>query len=186
MKGTKFFLSLWLSIATFCLLQIFFGPGGVVETARLREQNTLLDRRLTALEDENARLTARYEGLRTSIDAVRLEARALGYFRPGEIPVRVLGGAEFRLPSDEPDLSTVPPVPDIGADSTWFFRIALPLLFLVYYALFHMISRLSPSATLLPTVREASRTDLPVLSSGSGTQPFSKTETREISVRRVF
>jgi len=160
MKGTKFFLSLWLSIATFCLLQIFFGPGGVVETARLRDQNTLLENRLTALRDENARLTARYEALRTSAEAVRLEARALGYFRPGETPVRTLG-AEFRLPSDEPDLSTVPPVPDNAAASSWFFRIALPLLFVVYSLLFHLVSLLWPRETSEPTTLPAVRRSLP-------------------------
>jgi len=161
MKGTKFLLSFWLSTVTFCLLQVLFGPGGLSETARLREQNTRLDTRLVALRDENARLTARYEALRTSQEAIRLEARALGYFRPGETPVRTLDGAEFRLPTDEPDLSSVPSVAVQGADSRWFFRIAMPLLFCLYYAMFHLIERLKPSKQTLPAVRTRSVLNLP-------------------------
>jgi len=145
MKGTKFLLAFWLSIATFCLLQIVFGPSGITETARLNEQNSRLEARLTALREDNARLTARYEALRTSPTAIELEARSLGYFRPGETPVRTLDGAEFRLPSDEPDLSTVPPLADSSASTSLFFRLALPLLFLVYFGSFHLASRLWPA-----------------------------------------
>jgi|GEM_PF-1792800 cell division protein FtsB len=161
MKGTKFLLSFWLSTATFCLLQVLFGPGGLSETARLREQDTRLDTRLTALRDENARLTARYESLRTSAEAIRLEARALGYFRPGDTPVRTLDGAEFRLPPDAPDMASVPPFAGEGADSRWFFRIAMPLLFGLYYSLFHLIERLKPSKTTLPALRPGPRLNLP-------------------------
>jgi len=162
MKGTNFLLSFWLSVATFCLLQIFFGPGGISETVKLREQNLRLESRLTALRAENARLTTRYEALRTSSEAVRLEARALGYFRRGETPVRTLGGAEFRLPSEETDLSSVPPLADGRSDSSWFFRIALPLLFFVYSAMFHLIVRLWPRDAVFRPIRRGSGQNLPV------------------------
>jgi hypothetical protein len=122
---------------------------------------------LTALREDNARLTARYEALRTSPEAVRLEARALGYFRPGETPVRTLDGAEFRLPSDEPDLSTVPPLAEAGPNTTLFFRLALPLLFFVYYAIFHLAARLWPARSTLPALRREPFNRLPaVLNAG--------------------
>jgi len=162
MKGKKFLASLWLSIATFCLLQILFGPGGLTETLRLQEQNARLENRLAALREENARLTARYEGLRTGSESVRLEARALGYFRPGETPVRTLDGAQFRLPSEEPDLSMIPPLPDQGAASTLFFRIALPLLFVVYYSLFHLMERMWPSHRRTELALVVRKINLPV------------------------
>jgi len=144
MKGTKFLLSFWLSMVTFCILQIVFGPTGLTETARLRDYKSRLETRVLALQEENLRLTGRYEALRTSTEAVRLEARALGYFRPGDTPVRTLDGAAFRLPSDLPDLSTVRPKPVLDSEATLFFRLAWPLLFLVFFSFFHLMGRLCP------------------------------------------
>lgn len=130
--------------------------------ARLRDQSTRLESRLAALREENARLTARYEALRSSPESIRLEARALGYFRPGEMPVRTLDGAQFRLPSDEPDLSTVPTLSNKNAGTTVFFRIALPLLFLVYYSLFLLLDRMGSSKQSTELVPLAPRINLPV------------------------
>ena len=152
MKGSKLVLSFWLATAAFCLLQILFGPGGLSETAHLKDQQVRLEARLVALKDENRRLTARYEALRTSQDAVRLEARSLGWFQPGETPVRTLGGAEFRLPSDEPDLSTVPPLGTDPGASSLFFRLAWSLLFVLFSAFFHLWNRMWPRADQ-PSVR---------------------------------
>lgn len=145
MKGSKLLLSFWLATAAFCFLQILFGPGGLTETAKLKDQKVKLEARLTALEDENLRLTARYMALQSSTEAVRLEARSLGYFLPGDVPVRTLVGAEFRLPSDEPDLSVVPSLPESDGTTAGFFRAAWVLLFLVFYAFFQLVDRLRPA-----------------------------------------
>lgn len=161
MKGTKFLLSFWLATGAFCLLQIFFGPGGLTEMSRLREQKARLEVRLEALKEENQRLTARYESLRTSAEAVELEARALGYFRLGEVPVRTLDGAEFRLPSETPDLSLIPGLPEERTDLTWFFRLAWPLLFLSFYAFFHLMGTLWPSKDRWQEFWNAGRDNLP-------------------------
>lgn len=147
MQGTKILLSFWLATATFCLLQILFGPGGLSETDRLRDQKARLETRLAALGEENERLAARYEALRTSPEAVRLEARSLGWFSPGEIPVRTLEGLEFRLPSEEPDLSTVPVLSQTEPDLSLFFRVAWFLLFVLYYSFFLLWSKLWPAET---------------------------------------
>jgi len=159
--GNKFLASFWLSAATFCLLQILFGPGGMTEMARLRQHDAQLDARLTILRQDNAELTARYQALKTSQESVRLEARALGFFRPGDIPVRTLDGNQFRLPSDEPDLSTVRHLAPPGAGSTVFFRLALPLLFLVYYSLFLLVGRMWPSSRALVPVETRPEWNLP-------------------------
>jgi len=145
MKGTKLLLSFWLSTVAFCVLQIVFGPAGLVQTARLQEYQTRLDSRLEALQGENLRLKTRYDALRTSTEAVRLEARALGYFRPGETPVRTLDGAGFRLPSEEPDLSVVPAPAANVLETSLFFRLAWPLLFLVFFAFLHLWELLWPA-----------------------------------------
>jgi len=162
MKGTKLLLSFWLSTAAFCLLQILFGPGGFTETARLRDQQARLEVRLDLLKGDNARLNARYEALRTSAEAVRLEARALGWFRPGEIPVRTLDGAEFRLPSDAPDLSMVPRLPRESADLTLFFRLAWPILFISFYTLFVLVGRFWPTSDRWGLILQSGRDNLPV------------------------
>jgi len=162
MKGTKLLLSFWLSTATFCLLQILIGPGGITETSRLREYRARLETRLEILQDQNTRLTTRYEALRSSPDEIRLEARSLGYFQTGEVPIRTLDGAGFRLPPDEPDLSTVPPLDESRLVPPLFFRLAWPLLFGVYYALFFLAGRLWPSLDRWEPPSPTPRPGLPV------------------------
>jgi cell division protein FtsB len=170
MKGSRFLLAFWLSTASFCLLQIVFGPGGITETRRLEEQKTKLDVRLAELQAENTRLAARYESLRTSPEAVRLEARALGYFAAGDVPVRTLGGAEFRLPPDSVHLSRIPPVTGEDDASPLFFRLAWPLLLLTFWGALHLVSLLAPrpeeslgSTEKLPAVRPPERLPAPWL-----------------------
>jgi cell division protein FtsB len=159
---SKMVVCAWLATAAFCLLQILFGPTGLTETARVIEQRQRLERRLIALQEENQHLSARYEALRTSQEAVRLEARSLGWFQPGETPVRTLEGTEFRLPPDEPDLSSVPALSPEGQDTTLFFRLAWPLLFIAFYAFFHLLTRMWPSKPSLPVVFHGVRQNLPV------------------------
>lgn len=162
MNPTKFVVCAWLATAAFCLLQIVFGPTGLVETARVQDQKHRLEARLESLRAENLRLAARYEALRTSQDEVRLEARALGWFQPGETPVRTLDGPNFQLPSEEPDLSTVPPLAPQHPDLTLFFRLAWPLLFALFYFSFHLMARLWPSRSSLPALYDENRQNLPL------------------------
>ena len=161
-------LSFWLSTASFCILQIVFGPGGITETQRLERQKIQLDSRLAELQAENARLSARYESLLTSPEAVRLEARSLGYFEAGEVPVRTLGGVEFSLPPEDTHLSRIPPAASSSQASTLFFRLAWPLLFLVFWGALHLFPRLSstpqpprPSDEKLPAIRAAGHLPAP-------------------------
>ena len=144
MKGTKLLLSFWLSTVAFCILQILFGPTGLTETARLKEYRARLESRLSALEIDNARLTGRYESLRTSSEAVRLEARSLGYFRVGDTPVRTPEGSGFRLPPDQPDLTLVRRPQGNDPGLTVFFRLAWPLLLLSFLTFFHLWERIRP------------------------------------------
>jgi cell division protein FtsB len=162
MNPTKLVVCAWLATACFCLLQIFFGPTGWTETERLKDQKRLLDQRVASLQQENLRLNARYEALRTSQDAVRLEARSLGWFLARETPVRTLGGAVFKLPSDEPDLSTVPRLADGGPNTALVFRLAWPLLFTLFYALFYLVARLWPRTEEFSLVYSKKHTNLPV------------------------
>jgi len=150
MTGVKLLLSAWAATVAFCLLHIVFGPGGLTETSALREQQARLEVRLTELRADNLRLSARYEGLRTSVEAVRLEARSLGWFQRGEVPVRTLDGARFHLPSPAPDQSGVTPLPSERTETSLFFRLAWPLLFLVFHLLQILAGRLRPPDTAAP------------------------------------
>lgn len=168
MKGSRFLLSFWLSTAAFCVLQIVFGPGGITATRQLEQQKTVLASRLAELRAENARLAARYESLLTSPNAVRLEARSLGYFEAGEVPVRTLGGAEFRLPPEDTHLSRIPPMAGQTHASPLFFRLAWPLLFLVFWGALHLLPRFGYTASLpssndekLPAIRTDDRLPAP-------------------------
>ena len=161
MKGTKLLLSLWLSTAAFCLLQILFGPGGLGEMAQLKDQQARLDARLEALKDDNFRLTAQYGALLSSPEAIRLEARSLGWFRTGDVPVRTLDGAEFRLPSDTPDLSLVPSLVRDEWDLSLFFRLAWPLLFVSCFVLLYLVEKLRPTRSPWDELNPSQR-NLPV------------------------
>jgi cell division protein FtsB len=165
MKGSRFLLAFWLSTASFCLLQIVFGPGGITETQRLDDQKARLESRLVELQAENARLAARYEALRTNPEAVRLEARALGYFETGEVPVRTLGGAQFRLPPDDSHLSRIAPIAGGSSDTSLFFRLAWPLLFLVFWGTLNLFSRLGFSLGRAPSAPEIPSGNLPAVRS---------------------
>lgn len=161
MKPTHLVLSFWLATLSFCVLQILFGPTGMTETKALQEQSQKLAQRLVALQEDNRRLSARYEALRTSAEEVRLEARSLGWFAPGEVPIRTQG-TSLRLPPEEPNLSMVPRLSREGSDPSFFFRVAWPLLFFLYSAFFAVTSRLWPSPQGRMGALEGSSSNLPV------------------------
>lgn len=144
MRPSKIVLSAWLATGAFCLLQILFGPTGLTETLRLKQVQHQLDLRLADLRKDNADLTARYEALRTSGEVVRLEARRLGWFRPGERPVLAPVGTTLALPSDRPNLTPVV-VDELDPQAlSVFFRLAWPLLFAMFYTALVLWSRLRP------------------------------------------
>ncbi|NNM54652.1 MAG: hypothetical protein HKM05_08025, partial [Spirochaetales bacterium] len=92
MRGNKIILAAWSALAVFCVIQVIWGPLGVLQTNQLQTYEKKLDKRLTDLQDENESLWRQYDSLRTSEGAVRLQARQLGWFENGDIPVRVLSG----------------------------------------------------------------------------------------------
>lgn len=115
------------------------------------------------LKAENLSLTARYEALRTSAEAIRLEARALGWFAPGEVPVRTIAGAEFRLPSDGADLSTVPRLGESPNDLAWFFRFAWFALFAIFWTILYLLERMWPALGRWEGLWSRPRSNLPVV-----------------------
>ncbi|MEI8093189.1 MAG: septum formation initiator family protein [Spirochaetales bacterium] len=134
MKGKKILLSLWLATAAFCLLQIVAGPNGFLVTAKLQDDAQRLDKRLSALAEDNARLQARFDALQSSSEAVRLEARRLGWFRAGEIPVKVMEGQGFHLPTKAPDFTLALPSAT-EAPAEVFFRLAWFLFVALFWGL---------------------------------------------------
>lgn len=98
-----------------------------------------LERNVAELRDRRDRLVAQAETLRRSPDAVALEARRLGYYRPGEVVIRI-EGSEAPSAAQSPGVfvRNPPSAPDRGA----ILRAASALAFVVTL----IVRMLSPSA----------------------------------------
>lgn len=118
--GFRLFISLSVSVAVYFLLNVFFGAQGMLSYQELLDYRDRLSHNIEQMEDTRSRLTARAEELRTSAEAVRLEARELGYYEPGEQPVRVDGFSQQAEPIQAGKL-LAPPSP---ADRQPLFRVA--------------------------------------------------------------
>ena len=114
-----------------------------------------LEQNVVDLRDRRDRLVAQAETLRRSPDAVALEARRLGYYRPGEVVVRIEG---VELPSTAQSPGVVVRNPPSAPDLRAFLRAASALAFVVTL----IVQLLAPSAgTAAPVggyeIRRASR-----------------------------
>jgi hypothetical protein len=159
MKGKKILLSIWLATAAFCLLQIVTGPNGVLETARVRSDVERLELQLVTLEADNQRLQAHFDALRTSSQAVELEARQLGWYRAGDIPVKVIQGQGFRLPEDSLERTLVLPTPSEPLPDG-FFRLAWFVLIALFYGLISLLDLLLDREILPRSLVPGVRLDL--------------------------
>lgn len=108
----------------------------------LHKEQTRLESKIEALQLENLRLTSQYEALRTSPEAIRLEARKLGYFRPGDIPVRTLGPMGFQLPPPRLDAISIPAKIVTDTNTALFFRLVWPMLFMIVWVMLWGVERL--------------------------------------------
>jgi cell division protein FtsB len=141
MKARKILLSLWLATAAFCLLQIVAGPNGILVTTQLQADAARLDARLAQLAEDNARLRQIYQALNTSAEAVRLEARRLGWFQSGDVPVKVVEGQSFQLPPESYSFTQVLQSPVVLLPDA-FFRLSWFLLVAVFWGVLSLLDLL--------------------------------------------
>jgi cell division protein FtsB len=170
MRGNKVVLSAWSAGLVFCVLQILWGPEGVIKLQELKSFQNELTSRLEVLQQENRILARKYEALRTSESAIEVSARKLGWFKAGEVPVRVVSGPQFGNPPPEEHWRLLERQnDDENLDS--FFRAAWFLLFVLFYLIFFLFERLNP-----PGEKEVPRT-LPL---------DERPTTEEASVRSLY
>ena len=89
MKLLWLLVSLAVTFATALVLNLFFGPSGMYNYAKLAQANTTLEANVAENEAIRARLLAAVDGLQHDPDRIRLEARAQGYYLPDEHVVRI-------------------------------------------------------------------------------------------------
>ncbi|HRY55217.1 MAG TPA: septum formation initiator family protein [Spirochaetia bacterium] len=84
-------IAAWAALVLYCLLSLVAGPAGFAAYRRLEARNEAMRDNIDALGTANARLRQELESLRSDADRAAREARSLGYLRPGESAVIVVG-----------------------------------------------------------------------------------------------
>ena len=83
--GTRLLFSLYIGFVAASAAYLLYGPSGFVSYRELEVDAQRLDENLTELKAIHAELSAEFDSLRRSGDAVTLRARDLGYLRENEI-----------------------------------------------------------------------------------------------------
>jgi cell division protein FtsB len=91
MKLLRLFFFLAAGFIVSSLLTFFFGSGGIIEYLRLQRYRASLQANLDDLQGVHSRLLQELDALGTDPQRITLQARELGYFRPGERVVRIEG-----------------------------------------------------------------------------------------------
>ncbi len=101
MKGFRLLFAAAIGLITYLLLSVFLGQAGVLEYQRLSAYRARLESNMANLDQIQARLSERVQSLQSDPENVRLKARSLGYFEPGENLIR--------LPGYDPDVQVTSP-----------------------------------------------------------------------------
>ncbi|MBN1835484.1 MAG: septum formation initiator family protein [Spirochaetales bacterium] len=96
MKIARLVLYLALGFMARSLYLLFFGTGGLVDFRSLESHREQLEGNLAELRRINAELMEEQRALGTDPERVSLQARELGYYRPGEQVVRLEGHGQPR------------------------------------------------------------------------------------------
>lgn len=87
----RIFVAASVSVAVYLLLNLFFGEHGVFAYRELTAYQARLESNVEEMEETRNKLAERAGKLRSSAEAVALEAREIGYYRDDERPVHVEG-----------------------------------------------------------------------------------------------
>lgn len=133
--GFRLFISTVVSIVLYLVLNGIFGDHGLLAYSDLLDYRDRLETNISSMEQTREELSATADELRSSAEAVRLEARELGYYRSGERPVRIEGfspwepgieaGTLLRAPEPPPDRQPLFRVAAITAGLVTFFLLLL-------------------------------------------------------------
>lgn len=101
MKGFRVLFAAAIGLVTYLILCTFLGQAGVLEYRKLAAYRDRLNANIAELDRIQSRLSERVLSLQSDPENVRLKARALGYFLPGEKLIR--------LPGYDPNLQVTSP-----------------------------------------------------------------------------
>ena len=90
------FLAFYVSFLTFSLLTLFFGTTGIASMEKLNDRSRAITANLQELESRQEDLRATLSRLRSDPEAVTVEARSLGLYRPGEHVAYLSGPDEVK------------------------------------------------------------------------------------------
>ena len=84
MYPKHFLIAAASGVVVYLILSFFFGPGGITRHAARLQYYHEIQANSEDLRRRGEELESEMEALRTSPDLLRLHARTLGYYRPGE------------------------------------------------------------------------------------------------------
>ncbi len=77
-------LALYSGFLTYMIFMLFFGPNGVYAFARLNDNIQLLAENMELLNSRKAELTQTLNSLRSDSNEIRIKARGIGLYEPGQ------------------------------------------------------------------------------------------------------
>lgn len=87
----RLLVAAFVGIAAYLAASFVYGPGGLVAHRRMEDYRRDLEANIVELSEIHERLNARIEALSTDPEAVRLQARGLGYIGENERIIRIEG-----------------------------------------------------------------------------------------------
>ncbi|MDX9897603.1 MAG: hypothetical protein RBT62_01670 [Spirochaetia bacterium] len=90
--------SCWMGLASYCMIAMTLGPSGILASRKALEASMSMRENLSHLAAMNSSFSAEWEALKTSPEAIALEARSLGYLADDEIAVRLPDAALTIVP----------------------------------------------------------------------------------------
>jgi cell division protein FtsB len=91
MRALKYLISLWIALAVYSLLSIFFGPSGLSAYDQLSLERDRQRANMENLQLINRELEGAKDALLYDSDAIAVYARELGYGTENERFVRIVG-----------------------------------------------------------------------------------------------
>lgn len=129
-RRTRLFLSLYVGFVVYCLGVLFWGQTGVAARAELSHVEGRLEANMKNLQEINARLEREFEALRSDPATIKLEARQLGYYSPGEQRIYVSG---FGGNQSSYEVGTIVNTESVKMPGDSFFRVAGLATALIFY-----------------------------------------------------
>jgi cell division protein FtsB len=91
MRLCKYFFALWIAVAIYAVSYIIAGPAGTLAYEQLSWERDMQAARLESLTQKNTELQNAINALKYDSETIAIYARELGYGRPDERFIRIVG-----------------------------------------------------------------------------------------------